>query len=262
MISGDTAQTPDEGVDRRQPVDRGQRHRAAPRRRRGARLLLDARGQRARRGGRTLHGRATASSRRPTGAGDLWRARRRSRPRARSDRQARAEAGAGHKIVGTSMPRVDIPAKVTGGAAFIHDLRLPGHAARPRACGRRAMARSSTASTKPRRERMPGVVAVVRDGTFLGVVAEREEQAIEARAALAKRARSGRGAASCPMPARHLRAYRLRCRARTPTSASERQGRRCRRRHARWRRATRRPYHGARLDRPVLRARRVATTAR
>ena len=32
---------------------------------------------------------------------------------------------------------------------------------------------------------MPGVVAVVRDGSFLGVVAEREEQAIKARAALA-----------------------------------------------------------------------------
>ena len=33
---------------------------------------------------------------------------------------------------------------------------------------------------------MPGVIAVVRDGCFLGVVAEREEQAIKAREALAK----------------------------------------------------------------------------
>jgi CO/xanthine dehydrogenase Mo-binding subunit len=32
---------------------------------------------------------------------------------------------------------------------------------------------------------LPGVIAVVRDGSFLGVVAEREEQAIKARAALA-----------------------------------------------------------------------------
>ena len=31
---------------------------------------------------------------------------------------------------------------------------------------------------------MPGVVAVVRDGSFIGVVAEREEQAINARLAL------------------------------------------------------------------------------
>src|SRR5262249_50723873 len=34
-----------------------------------------------------------------------------------------------------------------------------------------------------------GVVAVVRDGSFLGVVAEREEQAIKARAELAKSAK-------------------------------------------------------------------------
>ena len=36
---------------------------------------------------------------------------------------------------------------------------------------------------------MPGVVAVVRDGRFLGVVAEREEQAVKAREALAKAAK-------------------------------------------------------------------------
>ncbi len=31
-----------------------------------------------------------------------------------------------HKIVGKSYPRVDIPAKVTGGAVYVHDMRLPG----------------------------------------------------------------------------------------------------------------------------------------
>ena len=36
---------------------------------------------------------------------------------------------------------------------------------------------------------LPGVVAVVRDGSFLGVVAVREEQAVKARAALAKSAK-------------------------------------------------------------------------
>jgi nicotinate dehydrogenase subunit B len=36
--------------------------------------------------------------------------------------------------------------------------------------------------------KMPGVIAVARDGRFLGVVAEREEQAIAARAALMKAA--------------------------------------------------------------------------
>ena len=33
---------------------------------------------------------------------------------------------AGHGIVGTSVPRRDIPAKVTGGASYVQDLRLPG----------------------------------------------------------------------------------------------------------------------------------------
>jgi nicotinate dehydrogenase subunit B len=33
---------------------------------------------------------------------------------------------AGHKIVGKSVSRFDIPAKVTGGAAYVQDMRLPG----------------------------------------------------------------------------------------------------------------------------------------
>ena len=59
---------------------------------------------------------------------------------------------------------------------------------------------------------MPGVIAVVRDGRFLGVVAEREEQAIKAREALAASARSGSRAASCPIPRTPLRASASRCR--------------------------------------------------
>ena len=41
---------------------------------------------------------------------------------------------------------------------------------------------------RPRPRKLPGVIAVVRDGSFLGVVAEREEQAIKAREALIKSA--------------------------------------------------------------------------
>ena len=53
-------------------------------------------------------------------------------------------------------------------------------------CVRRATGRSSTASTRPRRSRCPGVVAVVREGSFLGVIAQREEQAIKARKVLGR----------------------------------------------------------------------------
>ena len=48
---------------------------------------------------------------------------------------------------------------------------------------------------------MPGVIAVVRDGSFLGVVAEREEQAIKARAALAE-SREVVGRPELPDPAK------------------------------------------------------------
>ncbi len=84
-----------------------------------------------------------------------------------------------HRLVGQSSPRVDLPAKVTGGAAYVQDLRLPGMAhgriARPPQYG----AQLETFDEAKIRA-MPGVVAVVRDGSFLGVVAEREEQAIRA----------------------------------------------------------------------------------
>ena len=85
-----------------------------------------------------------------------------------------------HKIVGKSVPRIDIPGKVTGAAAFVQDLRLPGmlhgRIVRPPRYGAR-LESFDEATVKA----MPGVIAVVRDGSFLGVVARREEQAINAR---------------------------------------------------------------------------------
>jgi nicotinate dehydrogenase subunit B len=89
-----------------------------------------------------------------------------------------------HKIVGKSIARLDIPAKVTGGAAFVQDIRLPGmlhgRVVRPPRYGAK-LESFDEAGVKA----MPGVVTVVRDGSFLGVVAQREEQAIKARTALA-----------------------------------------------------------------------------
>src|SRR5262245_25472147 len=94
---------------------------------------------------------------------------------------------ASHKIVGKSILRYDIPAKVTGGQAFVQDIRLPGmvhgRVVRPPRYGS-TLERVDEAAVKA----LPGVIAVVRDGSFLGVVAEREEQAIKARALLAKTA--------------------------------------------------------------------------
>jgi nicotinate dehydrogenase subunit B len=90
---------------------------------------------------------------------------------------------ASYHLMGTPMPRIDIPAKVTGGAAFIQDIRLPGmlHARtiRQPSVGAKLLA----FDTGPV-ERMPGVVKVVREGSYLAVVAEKEWQAIKAMRAL------------------------------------------------------------------------------
>jgi nicotinate dehydrogenase subunit B len=93
-----------------------------------------------------------------------------------------------HNIVGQSIPRFDIPNKVTGGVAYVQDLRLPGmlhgRIVRPPRYGSKL-----DGVDEAHVRAMPGVVAVVRDGSFLGVVAEREEQAIKARTALTKSAK-------------------------------------------------------------------------
>jgi nicotinate dehydrogenase subunit B len=89
-----------------------------------------------------------------------------------------------HKVIGKPLARVDIPAKLTGGEAYVHDMRPPGmvHAriVRPPSYGARLTALDSAAV-----ETMPGVVKVVRDGSFLAVVAEREYQAVKAMRVLA-----------------------------------------------------------------------------
>ncbi len=120
------------------------------------------------------------------------------------NREASAKAApkppASHKIVGKSVARLDIPAKVTGGAAYVQDLRLPGmlhgRVVRPPRYGSKLDSVDEAAAKS-----MPGVVAVVRDGSFLGVVAVREEQAIKAREALRQSAKWTLGP-ELPDPAR------------------------------------------------------------
>jgi nicotinate dehydrogenase subunit B len=92
------------------------------------------------------------------------------------------------KVMQRPIPRVDIPAKVTGGEAYVQDMRLDGmvhgRVVRPPSYGAQLVSIDSGPV-----EAMPGVRKVVRDGSFLGVIAEREFQAIEAMRALAASAR-------------------------------------------------------------------------
>lgn len=81
------------------------------------------------------------------------------------------------RLIGTPAPRSDIPLKVRGAAEFGIDVRLPGmlhgKVLRPPVLGATLRTLDDSAARA-----LPGVVAVVRDEQFVGVVAEREEQAL------------------------------------------------------------------------------------
>jgi len=97
--------------------------------------------------------------------------------------QVKPKPATQHKMIGKSVQRRDIPSKVTGGRSYVQDMRLPGmvfgRVVRPPSFRAQLVSFDESAI-----KAMPGVVAVVRDGNFLGVAAEREEQAIKAAQAL------------------------------------------------------------------------------
>ena len=84
-----------------------------------------------------------------------------------------------YRIVGTSVPRVDLPDKLAPRPRFVHDMTLDemlyGRVIRPPSRGATLLdVRTESARA------LPGVVTVVRDGSFLGVITEREEVALRA----------------------------------------------------------------------------------
>nr|WP_175802636.1 molybdopterin cofactor-binding domain-containing protein [Burkholderia anthina] len=103
------------------------------------------------------------------------------------DLNARTKDPAHYRIVGKSSPRVDVPAKATGQLTFVHDMRVPGmlhgRVVRPPYAGHDSGAFVGTSLVDVDRASVadvPGLVAVVAIGDFVGVVAEREEHAIRA----------------------------------------------------------------------------------
>ena len=84
-----------------------------------------------------------------------------------------------HKLVGKPVPRVDIPEKVTGKFTYMQDVRvrgmLHGRVVRPPAIGAK-LESVDESSIKD----IAGVVKVVREGNFLGVVARSEWAAVKA----------------------------------------------------------------------------------
>ncbi len=109
---------------------------------------------------------------------------------------------ASYRLIGKALPRVDIPAKLAGGAAYVQDMRLPGmlHArvVRPPRPGARLATTGLDAALAAVRV-LPGVRQVVRDGDYLAVLADGEWQAVTAMNALHAAVR-WEGGATLPEP--------------------------------------------------------------
>ncbi|WP_242124735.1 molybdopterin cofactor-binding domain-containing protein [Sphingobium sp. Sx8-8] len=104
------------------------------------------------------------------------------RIRLRLDRTQAVKDPQSYSIVGKSAARVDIPDKVTGELTFVHDMRvegmLHGRVVRPPYAGIDGgdfVGTSLISVDRASVAHLPGIVAVVTEGDFVGVVAEREE---------------------------------------------------------------------------------------
>jgi len=99
---------------------------------------------------------------------------------------AAAKPPARWSVAGRSVPRIDLPDKVTGRPRFLHDLVLPGmlfgRVVRPPAV-------DATLVEVPDLGHPPGTAAQVRSGDFLAVIAETDRAAVAAAARLARAAR-------------------------------------------------------------------------
>ena len=96
-----------------------------------------------------------------------------------------------YRVVGRSVPRVDVAGKATGELVFVHDMRMPGmlhgRVVRPPYAGRDSGAfigHSLLAVDEQSIAHLPGIVKLVVIHDFIGIVAEREDQAEAAARAL------------------------------------------------------------------------------
>ena len=101
----------------------------------------------------------------------------------KSDPKAVLKNPASYSVVGKSIPRLDIPAKLTGEFTYIHDFKLPGmlHA---RVVRPPALHANLLSFDDAKVKTIPGFVQTVRDGDFLAVVCTDEWAAIKASKAM------------------------------------------------------------------------------
>ena len=132
------------------------------------------------------------------------------RPAARSqDRRRRRRSSPRRPTATSASPsaRPDVPAKVTGRHLYVHDLSLPGNAPRTRDPAPGAGAPPS-AVDEASIAAIPGARAV-RIGSFVGVVAEREWDAVRAARALRAQWSAGTGLPDYATLADAVRATRM-----------------------------------------------------
>ena len=129
---------------------------------------------------RTESGEVIAPDGKRVGYGELVQGKRLERP---LSNKAKLKEPAQFKVIGKSAQRLELPAKVYGTHEYIQNLRLPGmfhgRVIRPPVHGAAPVHVDDSALKK-----LPGHPQVVREGNFLAVVADREEQAIRAAQAL------------------------------------------------------------------------------
>jgi nicotinate dehydrogenase subunit B len=101
------------------------------------------------------------------------------------------KAVADYSVVGTDVPRIDLTGKVTGQFEYVHDKRLPGmlhgRVVRPPYAGVDAgdfVGHCLLGVDESSVAQLPGIVKLVVIGDFIGIVAQREEQAEAAMHAL------------------------------------------------------------------------------
>jgi nicotinate dehydrogenase subunit B len=97
--------------------------------------------------------------------------------------EAKVKEHKDYKIVGTSVPRVDLPPKFTGEFVYTQDVRIPGmlhgRVVRPPVVNSKPVSVDESSIAQ-----ISGVAKVVQEGSFVGVVANTEWSAIQAAKAL------------------------------------------------------------------------------
>ena len=95
------------------------------------------------------------------------------------------KSASSYRVVGQPVPRADIAAKAAGALVYVHDMRVPGmlhgRVVRPPYAGIDAgpmLGGSLLGVDEASVAGIPGLIAVVAVGDFVGVVAEREENAV------------------------------------------------------------------------------------